>query len=349
MSVYGLFMQADWVVKAVMIALLLASFWSWAIIFEKMLRLRSAQEERAVVRGYFLVGRLARGSLYDRVGAKPDDPMSSVFSAAMREWRRSVSKGLATTATARAALRQRIEQVMGVTIQREMEAIEKRLGFLATVGANATFVGLFGTVWGIMNAFGHIAQSKNTSLAVVAPGISEALFATAIGLVAAIPAAGALQHPVRPGAALRACSSKPSPASSSPSCAPARGAGLMAGIVPVGGSASGKFRRRRFTPIAEINVMPLVDVMLVLLIIFMVTAPLLQVGVPVDLPKTSAQQVGGKDEPLVVSVNSKDEVFLGETKYELAELGAKLKAVHEEKPDQRVFIRGDKSDQLRPA
>ncbi len=110
---------------------------------------------------------------------------------AMREWRRSVSKGLATSATARAALRQRIEQVMSVTIQREMEAIEKRLGFLATVGANATFVGLFGTVWGIMNSFGHIAQSKNTSLAVVAPGISEALFATAIGLVAAIPAAGA--------------------------------------------------------------------------------------------------------------------------------------------------------------
>jgi biopolymer transport protein TolQ len=175
MSVYGLFMQADWVVKAVMIALLLASFWSWAIIFEKMLRLRA----------------LKRSAQYDRVGAKPDDPMSSIFSAAMREWRRSVSKGLATSATARAALRQRIEQVMGVTIQREMEAIEKRLGFLATVGANATFVGLFGTVWGIMNSFSHIAQSKNTSLAVVAPGISEALFATAIGLVAAIPAAGA--------------------------------------------------------------------------------------------------------------------------------------------------------------
>ena len=88
---------------------------------------------------------------------------------------------------------------------------------------------------------------------------------------------------------------------------------------------------------------PLVDVMLVLLIIFMVTAPLLQVGVPVDLPKTSAQQVGGKDEPLVVSVNAQNEIFLGETKYELAELGAKLKAIHDEKPDQRVFLRGDKA------
>jgi biopolymer transport protein TolR len=119
----------------------------------------------------------------------------------------------------------------------------------------------------------------------------------------------------------------------------------MAGIIPAPGATArgSKFRRRRYVPIADINVTPLVDVMLVLLIIFMVTAPLLQVGVPVDLPKTSAQQVGGKDEPLVVSVNAQDEVFLGETKYELPELGAKLKAVHEEKPDQRVFIRGDKA------
>ncbi len=120
----------------------------------------------------------------------------------------------------------------------------------------------------------------------------------------------------------------------------------MAGVIHSAGSGGGgsRFRRRQnFSPIADINVTPLVDVMLVLLIIFMITAPLLQVGVPVDLPKTSAQQVGGKDEPLVVSVNSKGEVFLGETPYEIPALAAKLKAVHAEKPDQRVFMRGDKA------
>jgi biopolymer transport protein TolQ len=114
--------------------------------------------------------------------------MASIFVAAMREWRRSASKGLLISDQLRASLQQRIERVMQITLGREMEQAERQMVFLASVGAAAPFVGLFGTVWGIMNSFASIAASKNTSLAVVAPGIAEALFATALGLVAAIPA-----------------------------------------------------------------------------------------------------------------------------------------------------------------
>ncbi len=114
--------------------------------------------------------------------------MSAVFAAAMREWRRSAAKGLLGTAVMRSSLQQRIERVMNVTVGREMDRVERFMSFLATVGSTAPFVGLFGTVWGIMDSFQSIAASKNTSLAVVAPGIAESLFATALGLVAAIPA-----------------------------------------------------------------------------------------------------------------------------------------------------------------
>ena len=187
MSIVGMFMNADWIVKIVVIALILASFWSWAIIFDKLIRLRSLRAKANQFEETFWSG-ISLEDLYDRVGARPDDPMSSVFSGAMREWRRTVSKGIALTGVARAGLQQRIEQVMGVTVSREMESLEKRMIFLASVGSTAPFIGLFGTVWGIMNSFQSIAVSKNTSLAVVAPGIAEALFATALGLVAAVPA-----------------------------------------------------------------------------------------------------------------------------------------------------------------
>src|SRR5690606_23093096 len=125
--------------------------------------------------------------LYDRVGERPGDPMSAMFSSAMREWRRSGVDGRRKVGDATASLQQRIERVMQVTLTREMDRLERFTGFLATVGSTAPFVGLFGTVWGIMNAFAAIAAQKNTNLAVVAPGIAEALFATALGLVAAIP------------------------------------------------------------------------------------------------------------------------------------------------------------------
>ena len=187
LSIFDLFLQSDTIVKLVLLLLLLASFWSWAVIFDKTLRLRRLQQAAASFEETFWSGG-SLDDLYDRVGQRPVDPMSAVFAAAMREWRRSAAKGLLGTAMVRASLQQRIERVMNVTVGREMDRVERFMSFLATVGSTAPFVGLFGTVWGIMNSFQSIAASKNTSLAVVAPGIAEALFATALGLVAAIPA-----------------------------------------------------------------------------------------------------------------------------------------------------------------
>ena len=187
MSVIGMFLHADIVVKAVMFMLLLASVWSWAIIIEKALRLRKLHSQANGFEDNFWSGGSLE-DLYDRIGAQPQDPMSAMFGAAMREWRRSAARGAATASQMKAGLQQRIERVMHVTLGREMERLERYMTFLANVGSTAPFIGLFGTVWGIMNSFHAIGASKNTSLAVVAPGISEALFATALGLVAAIPA-----------------------------------------------------------------------------------------------------------------------------------------------------------------
>jgi biopolymer transport protein TolQ len=187
LSITELFWQADGIVKLVMLILLLASFWSWAIIFDKAMRLRRLRREASTFEETFWSGG-SLDDLFERVGQRPLDPMSAVFAAAMREWRRSAAKGLLSTAVMRASLQQRIERVMNVTVGREMDRVERFMAFLATVGSTAPFVGLFGTVWGIMDSFSSIAASKNTSLAIVAPGIAESLFATALGLVAAIPA-----------------------------------------------------------------------------------------------------------------------------------------------------------------
>lgn len=187
LTVWGLFLQADIVVKIVMIMLLVASIWSWAIIFEKTLKMRRLRSLAEQFEEAFWSGG-SLDDLYDRIDKRPPDPMSSLFVSAMREWRRSSAKGLGVSDQNRISLQQRIERVMDISLGREMERLERHMIFLASVGASAPFIGLFGTVWGIMNAFTSIAASKNTSLAVVAPGIAEALFATALGLVAAIPA-----------------------------------------------------------------------------------------------------------------------------------------------------------------
>jgi biopolymer transport protein TolQ len=186
-SIFGLFMEADLVVKAVIVVLLLASFWSWAIIFDKVMHMRRLNIQTAEFEDSFWSGG-SLDDLYERIGNHPPHPMAALFAAAMREWRRSTSQRKQSKKDLRESLQQRIERVMQVSLGREMDYLERHMVFLASVGATAPFIGLFGTVWGIMNSFEAIGLTKNTSLAVVAPGIAEALFATALGLVAAIPA-----------------------------------------------------------------------------------------------------------------------------------------------------------------
>ncbi len=184
MSFLELFVQAHLVVQIVMVGLVLASVWSWAIIIEKLFAFRRARLEADRFENMFWSGQSLE-ELYATLSRSGRTiSMAALFVAAMREWKRSVEGSI----RALGGIQLRVEKVMDVTISREMERLERRLLFLATVGSTAPFVGLFGTVWGIMTSFQAIAVSKNTSLAVVAPGIAEALFATAIGLVAAIPA-----------------------------------------------------------------------------------------------------------------------------------------------------------------
>src|SRR5436305_9185753 len=182
-SLIALFLQAHWIVKAVMLGLIVCSVLVWAIAIDKTLlyaRMRRAMDgfEQAFWSGQSLE------ELYKTLSSKPSHSMAALFVAAMREWKRS----LEGQARSFAGLQMRIEKVMDVTISREIERLERRLLVLATVGSAGPFIGLFGTVWGIMTSFQSIAASKNTSLQVVALGIAEALLATAIGLAAAIPA-----------------------------------------------------------------------------------------------------------------------------------------------------------------
>ncbi len=185
LSLWGLFLQADWIVKLVMIGLLSASIWVWAIVFEKVTSLRRVNRAADAFEEKFWSGGSLE-QLFQTEGERPSHPMAAVFGAAMREWERSTTRP--NEAPHGTGMQQRAERAMGVAIQREMDGLERWMVFLASVGSVGPFVGLFGTVWGIMNSFSAIAGMNNTNLAVVAPGIAEALFATAIGLVAAIPA-----------------------------------------------------------------------------------------------------------------------------------------------------------------
>jgi biopolymer transport protein TolQ len=183
LSLWTLFINAHWIVKGVMVGLLACSVWVWAIAIDKIFLYRRTRASMDKFERAFWSGESLE-DLYRSLAHLPNQCMAALFVAAMREWKRSFEGG----ARSFAGLQTRIDKVMQVTIAREVERLEQRLLVLATVGSAGPFVGLFGTVWGIMTSFQSIAASKNTSLAVVAPGIAEALFATAIGLVAAIPA-----------------------------------------------------------------------------------------------------------------------------------------------------------------
>jgi biopolymer transport protein TolQ len=182
-SLTALFLRAHWLVQAVMIILAAASIWSWGVMLEKALAFRRMRATLQSFEDDFWSGK-ALDKLYADIGRSPETPIGRVFASGMREWMRSVETGAGLFA----GLRDRIDRAMTVALSRETELVEGRLGHLATIGSITPFVGLFGTVWGIKNSFESIAITQDTSIAVVAPGIAEALVATALGLFAAIPA-----------------------------------------------------------------------------------------------------------------------------------------------------------------
>ncbi len=183
LSLWTLFIQAHLVVKIVMIGLMLASVWCWAIVIDKTILFRRAKTQMDRFEQTFWSGQSLE-ELYRTLSQRPQHGMATVFISAMREWKRTYEGNVRSVG----GLQMRIDKVMDVAVSRETERWERRLLILATVGSAGPFIGLFGTVWGIMTSFQAIAASQSTNLAVVAPGIAEALFATALGLIAAIPA-----------------------------------------------------------------------------------------------------------------------------------------------------------------
>ncbi len=182
-SLLALFMRATLTVKLVMVGLMIMSFWSWAIIIQKHIAFRMARREASIFDRAFWSGE-PLDELFEKLGPTPTGASEKIFAAGMLEWRRSHKQDGGLIAGAQA----RIDRAMDVAIARESERLNKGLAFLATTGSTAPFIGLFGTIWGIKHSFEQIAISQNTNLAVVAPGIAEALLATGIGLIAAIPA-----------------------------------------------------------------------------------------------------------------------------------------------------------------
>lgn len=183
-SAWDLFIGADWVVQSIMLLLIMASFWSWTLIFSKSAKVRALNKQAEEFEKSFWSGQSLQ-TLNESLRGRTLDPMGSIFTVAMSEWQRNPK---AVVSDSGHSLQQRVQRLMTLAVNKEMDALEGHMIFLASVGSTAPFVGLFGTVWGIMNSFQGIAMSQSANIAVVAPGIAEALFATALGLIAAIPA-----------------------------------------------------------------------------------------------------------------------------------------------------------------
>ena len=179
-TIIQLFLRADFVVKSVIIILIAASIYSWALIFEKQRLFKKIEKSSNNFEEKFWKSKSAE-NFYNNLSNKAQDPLTNIFQSAMVELIKTKSKSSSVQSA-------RVSRVLEISVNKEINLIEKHFTFLATVGATAPFIGLFGTVWGIMNSFQSIAISRNTSLAIVAPGIAEALFATALGLLAAVPA-----------------------------------------------------------------------------------------------------------------------------------------------------------------
>ena len=315
-SLMNLFIRADIIVKSVIILLIACSIYSWAVIIEKVRLFKKINTTTEEFETKFWNSKSAE-SFYNNLPANIDDPMAVIFRDAMQNLLRKKS---------RTDINKRLTTILETGIEKQISKINKGFTFLATVGSTAPFIGLFGTVWGIMNSFQSIAISRNTSLAIVAPGIAEALFATALGLLAAIPATIAYNKfnndTLNYSQKLENFSKK-----------------IFNNYLIM----AFKFKRSSKEPMSEINVTPFVDVMLVLLIIFMVTAPLLTVGVQVDLPESSADSLPEEQEPLTLTINSKGEIFIQESKVEYEKIIAKVLAVSKNRTDTRIYVRGDKT------
>ena len=309
-SLLKLFLRADIIVKSVMLLLIACSIYSWAIIIEKIRLFKKINISTEEFQDKFWKSKSAE-NFYNNIPKNIDDPLAQIFKASMEAALKTRSKS---------QLNERLSNMLQINIEKQMEKIEKSYTFLATVGSTAPFIGLFGTVWGIMNSFQSIAISRNTSLAIVAPGIAEALFATALGLLAAIPAVVAYNK-----------------FSNDSKKYLQKLENFSKDFYQLFKMAF-KFKRSLREPMSEINVTPFVDVMLVLLIIFMVTAPLLTVGVQVDLPESSADSLPEEQEPLTLTINSKGEIYIQESKVEFDKIIAKILAVSKNRTDTRIYV-----------